>query len=164
MNKLTNAVSHITHNPKHVIFRIKCLCALAGLALATVITAAAFAQAVVEPSAGLEPKTDLLVPLTHGGPYIMQAKMVMDLLKKGDYQNAAVAATVLEVVWDQNENGMKAASSKRWTAIDESMDNFLGPIKHHVTKGDPVPDAAKLETPYNQYLKNLEELNNRFYR
>jgi hypothetical protein len=77
----------------------------------------------------------------------------MGSLKRSDFEQAAMFATILGRVWDSGELALHQRNPEVWLQIDKAMDEFNGPVSGY--KKSPV-DMAKVDGLYHTYLEKLK--------
>jgi hypothetical protein len=95
---------------------------------------------------------------TKMGAYRALAQLSYLTFQKGDKATAATLARILERTWDNGEEvgGDKSlfkTNRDLFAQIDRAMDAFIKPMLRYATKD---PDAAALQTAYNDYLDKLK--------
>lgn len=81
------------------------------------------------------------------------AEVAYSLYLKGDDDNAAAVAKIIEDLYDKSEGDLEKSSPAIHGKIDMSMDAFIKPLKYHVKAGRP--DPVKEKAAFEEYLKDL---------
>ena len=89
------------------------------------------------------------------GVYRSLSQLAWEAYESNNYAQAAVLARILERVWDRGEGDLRKSSPEAWSAIDKSMDKFIGPLIVYQKTGEVLPLGTEAAN-YQQYLKELD--------
>ena len=89
------------------------------------------------------------------GIYRSLAELAWEAYESNNYAQAAVLARILERVWDRSQGDLRKSSPEVWSAIDKSMDKFIGPLIVYASTGEVLPVGTEAAN-YQRYLRELD--------
>lgn len=106
----------------------------------------------------VRPKQVAGVDNSRMGAYRSLAELAFQSFQRNDLATAAKLGRILERTWDAAEEGggpksLEAVNKLLFEQIDESMDQFIRPLKTYLVK---APNAALVAVAYTAYLDKLK--------